>query len=275
MKERIPFNDSWLYKPSFTSADPCGTTDTAEYSRVDLPHTNKILPYNCFDEAECQFISSYKKLFRVSKNWEGKTVLLEFEGVMAACDVWCNGIHVGGHEGGFTPFQVDLTAAVRFGEENVLTVKVDSTERKDIPPFGNVVDYLTYGGIYREVWLTAADPVFLSRIFLDCPDPLEEEKTLHCSCEITARQTCESTVTVTLFSPQGEKIGEQTETLSLGQGCGKYRITLSHLQKIALWDPDHPNLYTAEAEMRAGDNRDICTERFGFRSARFTPEGFS
>ena len=112
MKERIPFNDSWLYKPSFTSADPCGTTDTAEYSRVDLPHTNKILPYNCFDEAECQFISSYKKLFRVSKNWEGKTVLLEFEGVMAACDVWCNGIHVGGHEGGFTPFQVDLTKAV-------------------------------------------------------------------------------------------------------------------------------------------------------------------
>lgn len=274
LKERIPFNDSWLYKPCFASGDTCCTADPAGYAQVDLPHTNKILPYNCFNETECQFISSYKKRFPVKKEWENKTVLLEFEGVMAACDVWCNGVHAGGHEGGFTPFVVDLTNAVKFGEENVLTVRVDSTERKDIPPFGNVVDYLTYGGIYREVWLTAADPVHLSRLFLDCPEPLEEEKTLYCSCEITAPQACGGMVTVTLFSPQGDKAGEQTETLSLKQGSGTYRITLSHLQKIVLWDPDHPNLYTVEAKVKAGDNRDICRERFGFRHARFTPEGF-
>lgn len=147
MKERTAFNDNWLYKPSFDAADPFGAAETEGYVQVELPHTNKILPYNCFDEAECQFISCYKKIFRVKREWEDKTLLLEFEGVMLACEVWCNGIPVGGHEGGFTPFQVDLTKAVKPGEENILIVKVDSTERKDIPPFGNVVDYLTYGGV--------------------------------------------------------------------------------------------------------------------------------
>ena len=274
MKERTAFNDNWLYKPSFDAADPFGAAETEGYVQVELPHTNKILPYNCFDEAECQFISCYKKIFRVKREWEDKTLLLEFEGVMLACEVWCNGIPVGGHEGGFTPFQVDLTKAVKPGEENILIVKVDSTERKDIPPFGNVVDYLTYGGIYRKAWLTAADPVHLSRLFLDCPEPLEEEKTLRCSCEIIARQACKAMVKVTLYSPQGDRVGEKTEEVALQQGEGKYLVTLSDLKGIELWEPDTPALYTAEAEVTVSKERDICRERFGFRLARFTPEGF-
>ena len=274
MKERTAFNDNWLYKPSLDAADPFGAAETEGYVQVELPHTNKILPYNCFDEAECQFISCYKKIFRVKREWEDKTLLLEFEGVMLACEVWCNGIPVGGHEGGFTPFQVDLTKAVKPGEENILIVKVDSTERKDIPPFGNVVDYLTYGGIYREAWLTAADPVHLSRLFLDCPEPLEEEKTLRCSCEITARQACKAMVKVTLYSPQGDRVGEKTEEVALQQGKGKYLVTLSDLKGIELWEPDTPALYTAEAEVAVSKERDICRERFGFRLACFTTEGF-
>ena len=167
-----------------------------------------------------------------------------------------------------------MTKAVKPGEENILIVKVDSTERKDIPPFGNVVDYLTYGGIYREAWLTAADPVHLSRLFLDCPEPLEEEKTLRCSCEITARQACKAMVKVTLYSPQGDRVGEKTEEVALQQGKGKYLVTLSDLKGIELWEPDTPALYTAEAEVAVSKERDICRERFGFRLARFTPEGF-
>ena len=137
-----------------------------------------------------------------------------------------------------------------------------------------MVDYLTYGGIYREAWLTAAEPVHLSRLFLDCPEPLEEEKTLHCSCEITARQACKAMVKVTLYSPQGDRVGEKTEEVALQQGKGKYLVTLSDLKGIELWEPDTPALYTAEAEVAVSKERDICRERFGFRLARFTPEGF-
>lgn len=244
------------------------------YVQVDLPHTNRILPYNYFEETACQFISCYKKIFAAAKEWEGKTILLEFEGVMLACEIFCNGKPAGGHAGGFTPFCIDLTNLIKCGEENVVTVMVDSREREDIPPYGNVVDYLTYGGIYREVWLIVADPVRFTRMQLDCQNPLEEEKTLQCCCEIAADKTCQGELTVTLLSPEGEKLGERTEGISLENGKSKCRMTLRGLAGIRLWEPDCPVLYTVEAQIATSDSRDVCRDRFGFRFARFTPDGF-
>lgn len=273
MQERIPFNYDWLYKPSFDPADSC-LAEPAGYSQVDLPHTNKVLPYNYFEETACQFVSTYKKIFTAPDAWREKTVLVEFEGVMLACEVFCNGETAGGHEGGFTPFQVDLTKFIRFGEENVLTVIVDSTEREDIPPYGNVVDYLTYGGIYREAWLIAADPVRITRLQLDCLQPLAEEKTLCCRCEIAAAYACEAMVSVTLFSQDGGAVGEKTASVSLKEGTGSYRLELTGLKGIILWDVENPVLYTAEGRLDAEGIQDVGRERFGFRLARFTPEGF-
>ena len=63
------------------------------------------------------------------------------------------------------------------------------------------------------------------------PEPLKEEKTLHCSCEITARQACKAMVKVTLYSPQGDRVGEKTEEVALQQGEGKYLVTLSDLKE--------------------------------------------
>ena len=70
---------------------------------------------------------------------------------MLASTVWINGVRLGEYKGGYTPFSFDLTPHVDFAGENVLVVDLDSTERPDIPPFGYQVDYLTFGGIYREM----------------------------------------------------------------------------------------------------------------------------
>lgn len=67
----------------------------------------------------------------------------------------------GSHKGGYTPFTVELSDLLTYGEENTLLVRVDSTERTDFPPCGNVVDYLTYGGIYREVSLEVTEPDYV------------------------------------------------------------------------------------------------------------------
>lgn len=69
---------------------------------------------------------------------------------MLYAEVYLNGTFITSHKGGYTPFTADLTAALVAGT-NTVVVKVDSTERDDIPPFGFMVDYLTYGGIYRDV----------------------------------------------------------------------------------------------------------------------------
>ena len=72
----------------------------------------------------------------------------------------------GSIKGGYTPFSFELTQHLaKDGGENVLVVQVDSTEREDIPPFGHQIDYLTFGGIYREVSLRVVPEVYLDNIF--------------------------------------------------------------------------------------------------------------
>lgn len=277
MQQKIPLNYDWLYKPDFVPEDIKCTPEAAGYETVDLPHTNKMLPLNYFSEAEYQFVSCYKKLLEIPEEWQEKSIFLEFEGVMLACDVYCNGILAGRHEGGYTPFTVELTGAVRFGEENILVVRVDSRELGGIPPFGNVVDYLTYGGIYREVWLCAEGPVRLERLWLDCPAPLEEVKTLRCACEITCGHAWEGILELTLFSPENSVAGTWEGEISLKPGTQKIPAAIEGLTDISLWDTQHPVLYRVEAKLKekeSGSCVSLDSSRFGFRQARFTPEGF-
>jgi beta-galactosidase len=115
--------------------------------------TNLRVPWHSFDEKTYEFVSVYRRRFRLPAGARGRRVFVDFEGVMTASTVWLNGVRLGEYKGGFTPFSFELTPHVDFDKDNVLAVEVDSTERPDIPPFGYEVDYLTFGGIYREVSL--------------------------------------------------------------------------------------------------------------------------
>src|SRR5262249_29745936 len=117
-------------------------------------------------ERSYQFISIYRRRFKLPPRARGRHVFVDFEGVMTACTVWLNGERLGEYLGGFTPFSFDLTQQIDFTGENVLVVEVDSRERPDIPPFGDQVDYLTFGGIYREVSLRLVPASCLENIFV-------------------------------------------------------------------------------------------------------------
>ena len=109
------------------------------------------LPWHSFDEKDYTFISTYRRRFKLPEEANAKRVFADFEGAMTASTIWINGEHLGEYKGGFTPFSFELTKHLRPGAENVLVVQLDSSERADIPPFGYEIDYLTFGGIYREV----------------------------------------------------------------------------------------------------------------------------
>ena len=70
------------------------------------------------------------------------------------------------HLCGYDRFVVDLKDHYEFGKKNILKVVVDSRESLNIPPFGNVVDYLTYGGIYRDVYLDIANEAYVKDVFV-------------------------------------------------------------------------------------------------------------
>lgn len=274
MHQKSALNYEWYFKPGFVPEDRVCSPSTCGFEAVDLPHTNRMLPLNYFSESAYQFVSCYKRLITIPGDWKGKTIFLEFEGVMLSCRVYLNGRLVGAHEGGYTPFTIEITPALRWREENVLVVEVDSREQDGIPPFGKVVDYLTYGGIYREVWLYAADSARLERLWLDCPDPLAKTKELCCGCDITAEEACRGELEITLWSPEHKMAGKIQEKLDLTPGTKRYRVTLTGLEGISLWDIENPHLYRVEAALCADGCESSLDERFGFRLARFTEKGF-
>src|SRR5215207_1543572 len=167
------FNDDWLFVPRQVDE----TAPDSDFSPVTLPHTNRLLPYHNFDNTDYQFISTYRKHFTLPEAANGRRVFLDFDGAMIATTVYLNGEMIGSHGGGYTPFSFDITDALRAGE-NVLTVWLDSTERTDIPPYGHVVDYLTFGGIYRDVSLRMVEHCYIDTVFARPVDALKEYQKL-------------------------------------------------------------------------------------------------
>jgi len=145
----FPINRGWRYSPSVVAGGHDLAFDDSKFDRVVVPHTNKSLPWHGFDDKEYEFVSLYRRKFKLPPGARGKRVFVDFEGVMAASTVWINGVRLGEYKGGYTPFSFDLTEHLNFDGDNVLAVDVDSSERPDVPPFGHQIDYLTFGGIYR------------------------------------------------------------------------------------------------------------------------------
>ncbi len=164
MKEikQIHLNYGWKYHNKF---DESYIKEFPAHEVVHIPHTNVVTPYNNFSENIYQFVSSYEKVFEIEKK-KGKRYFLHFEGVMNYSKVYVNEVQVASHKGGYTPFKAEITKEIVSGE-NKIFVMVDSTERDDIPPHGFVVDYLTYGGIYREVYITEEEKNRIDNAFVD------------------------------------------------------------------------------------------------------------
>lgn len=202
----LPLNRNWLYSHTRVDGAHGKDFDDSGFERVVLPHTNIRLPWHSFDDKAYQFVSVYRRHFRLPPAARGRRVLLDFEGVMTASTVWLNGVRLGEYRGGFTPFGFDLTEHVDLGGENVLAVEVDSTERPDIPPFGNLVDYLTFGGIYREVSLRLVAPCFLENVFARPSNVLSSHPGLEVDCHIQNFEAAARGLALEIELVEGERV---------------------------------------------------------------------
>jgi beta-galactosidase len=249
-------NHDWDYTPSY---DMSYLKHFPESVKVQIPHTNVELPYNNFSEKLYQFISSYKKVFTMEKKTR-KRYILTFDGVMMYADVYLNGTLITSHKGGYTPFSTDITKRLKNGE-NTLFVMVDSTERKDIPPHGFVVDYLTYGGIYREVYIEEKENNFIDQAFIHVKDDVLNIKMF--IDELKQQDT--------VFKYNIYKDDQLVYFFEREYDLKRKAITVTEKVLLDLWDLDNPNLYELEIEM---DNVVSYRSRFANRSIEMTNDGF-
>ena len=129
----IRINNDWEFVFSWT--DGFGRGEGAGEA-VRLPHTVKELPLHCADSADYETVSGYRRRLAVPKEAEGQRVFLQFDGAAHIATVYLNGYKLATHRCGYTAFRVEITEYVSCGEDNLLAVKLDSTENPAIPPFG-------------------------------------------------------------------------------------------------------------------------------------------
>lgn len=267
--EHYDWNDGWLFTPEFTPALCRDVWHGPALQPVRLPHTAAPLPFNYAQPERCQLIAGYRREFTAPAAWRGRRVLLNFGAAAHQATVWCNGVEVARHSCGYTAFTADLTDALRYGASNVVTVRCDSRESLDIPPFGGVIDYLTYGGIYRAVSLDVKESVYLQDVFLTAG----ADGTFRLYPTLAGESTgC--LLRVSLTDPDGAPAGSFA-------GGAAMPLTGS-LNLVRLWSPDSPALYTIRIQLvRGGDPGsglpehvlDERTLRFGFRTLDFRADG--
>lgn len=254
---------------------------------VTLPHSTALVPAQGFDERDHQLLSTYRRVLDLPPAAAGGRVVLELGGVMTAATVWCNGRRLVEHRGGFVPCTVELTDALRFDGADLLTVEVDSRERPDIPPFGGHVDYLTFGGLYRDVTLALLPPTSLVDVFAKPVDVLTGDRRLVVTCGLdtldlgaegddaawrgaeVAVEVLDEGRRVTSGSapvvPPGPAPGDRPTT----------NVTVDGLGSLRLWDLHDPALYEVVVRLvRDGEVEDEVRVRTGLRDARFTSTGF-
>ena len=275
----LPMNRNWRYSRTFVEGGHAKNFDDSGFDRVVIPHTNIRLPGHGFDEKTYEFVSLYRRRFKIPPDARGKRVFVDFEGVMTASTVWLNGTCLGEYKGGYTPFSFDLTPHLDFDGENVLAVDVDSTERSDIPPFGYEIDYLTFGGIYREVSLRVVPSTFIENIFVRPKDVLTSSPSANVDCFIQHLEASKDDLSIEVELLDGARVvakaSERVPPSAASNDPVAYTVHLEHLSGIKLWTLEQRHLYSVRVRLRQGQqSRDEDSRRFGFRQAQFTDHGF-
>lgn len=259
MRQIIYLNHDWDFTEQFDEQFANG--QKTETTTVDLPHTCKETPFNYFDESIYQMVCGYRRKIKFPDEVSNKRIFLVIGAAGHSAQVFVDGKPCGNlHKGGYTGFSVELTDFVQFKKEVLLAIKVDSREQQNIPPFGHVIDYMTYGGLYREVWLEIREQSYIEDVFAK-PDVYGKLESI-----ITVEGSDASKIRQTLFLNDKEQCSGE---FNVGD---TYMLTVSD---VKLWDIDNPVLYKLRTELMSGDVQlDSVDTVIGFRSAKFESDGF-
>lgn len=282
MTHRLYLNDDWLFTEQFEDSLVAPEYPENTLQPVRLPHTCKETPFHYFDESLYQMVSGYRRHLLIPKNWQGKRILLTFEGAAHDSTVFCNGKKVGEHHCGYTAFTVDLTDNVLYGQDNLLCVRLDSRENLNVPPFGYVIDYMTYGGIYRDVRLEVKEKVSLSDIFVHTAiDFRSSPVTAQITSEITLTESDKNVTIRQYYMPKSTAAAQESwrllceQTVSTDVSCDKEFSLTATITAPLLWDTEEANLYILKTQLYQDNTLlDETETTFGIREAVFKKDGF-
>lgn len=270
MTDRVYLNDAWKFTEEFSEQMLSWEFDDEKLVSVRLPHTVKETPLHYFDEQIYQMVSGYRRIVEIPEAWRGRRILLTVDGAGHESEVFLNGKKVGEHHCGYTAFTMDVSDAAIYGDKNMLVIKVDSREEVNIPPFGFVIDYMTFGGLYREVWMEAKEETYLEDVFVRNEADLKGAAKL--ISEVTLNQGAEGMRVRQSIRKKGCEDYELLGERELREETAELSFSVN---SIELWDVEHPVLYEVRTELlKDGAPTDEKIITTGFRQAEFKADGF-
>ena len=245
-------SDNWLFTPSWDEG-------FKKAEKVRLPHTVSETPLHYADSNDYQMVSGYRRTLVLNEEDKTKRLFLLFEGAAHIATIYFNGKELFQHRCGYTSFRVEITEYAKVGENEIL-VKLDSRENGSIPPFGFVIDYLTYGGLYRDVFLDRRSSTYISDLFIKTPTltSLEVDYTLDGKEKGSILSEILDSKGNVLFSSSSDSLTFKKDGL-----------------KVSPWSPSSPTLYTLRSTLIIDGNAvDQREDTFGFRTVSFKGKDF-
>ena len=254
--DRQKISENWQYLENATrDAKQADRLDAWE--AVNLPHT-----WNADDTTDIETGyrrdgSWYRKQIEITP--EGRT-FLHFEAAQMKADIYVNGTSAGGHVGGYTAFDIEITEHVKTGTNEIL-VRVDNAVDKNLVP-SQKADFFQYGGLTRDVWVETRPETFLEQVRVNSDVNADRAiVSLKTYVDGVGDWGPESYRTV-ITGPDGDTVIE-TDSLEFT------------IDNPKLWHPDTPNLYRLRTELidANGDVADVYEDRFGLRWFEFKANG--
>ena len=264
-------NNGWEFTPVWTAGFAKGE---GEGEPVRLPHAPRTVPQHYAGPEDYEGVYGYRRTLALDETMRGKRLFLQFDGAAHIATVFINGKGLKTHRTGYTAFRVEITDAVRFDGTDLVAVRLDSTENPEIPPFGYVIDYLTYGGLYRDVWLDVRSSTCIANVFVHTPDlhTAKVQTTVSGDSALVIRQR--------ILNAAGDCIAQNADASSdsavaAPEGLSVWTATV-HAPDAKPWTCETPNLYTLDTTLYDADMQplDVVKTRFGFRTAAFQKDGF-
>ena len=296
------FNADWQFLKSDADGADQVAFDDSKWQTVSLPHSwndDKFREWistrnDAKGESHYYGIGWYRKHFTIDPQYQGRKIIVEFQGISLVAKFFINGQPLGIYESGVSPCGVDISDAVKFGTDNVLSVQVDNDPNTKATaynnaklPFGEPFNP-NFGGLNRDVVLHIADrvyqtyPLYLNLgtvgtyIYTLNLDTLKKSGDLHVDAEAandttTPQQVACNAVVVDHEGNQVATLSADPQTLAPGQkSVFKMQKTLANLH---LWSPDYPYLYTVYSTLAVGGQPvDVEATKIGVRKFTFSPE---
>jgi beta-galactosidase len=264
------FNRDWLFCITDGDAQHCDFDDRA-WQALCLPHDWAIAgPFSDEHNARTGGLPVtgtgwYRKYFQAPMDWAYRRVEIQFDGAMLDAHVYINGVLLGHRPNGYIGFQFDLTPHLRFGEENVLAVRLHQPQMSE--------RWYPGAGLYRNVRLVVRHARHIPTWGVSVTTPIIESgrAVVATNTQVQSGTTETAILRTTLRDAEGATVGQASSPVVSEMIAQAIEIFHPHR-----WDIDNPYLYTAVSQLIIDDEVvDEQVTRFGIREIAFTrDEGF-